>query len=147
MLGPADEREAALALPVGCLDHAREGNARVACGVRARLGHGRGCEAVALPGLGGRQRRRRAADRMGHTEPLGDPGGDADRPVRARRDDPVRLQSAREPLDGGLVLGRDHGPLVREREPRRLGVPVGRDHVQITLARRLEQPELRNAGA
>ena len=86
-------------------------------------------------------------DRMRQPEPLGDAGGDPDRPVGAGRDDPVDRSGPREPLDPRLVLGRDHRALVREREPGRERVAVDGDHRQVTGRSRLEQAELRRAGA
>ena len=84
---------------------------------------------------------------MRQAEPLGDARRDADRPVGARRDDPVDLARPREPLDPRLVLGRDERPVVGEREAGRRGVAVGGDDVEAARPRRLEQAELRRAGA
>ena len=86
-------------------------------------------------------------DRMRQAEPLRDAGRDADRPVGARRDDPVDRRGPREPLDPRLVLGGDDRPLVGQREAGRGRVAVGGDHVEAPGARRLEQAELRRAGA
>ena len=64
------------------------------------------------------------------------------------RDEAVDVASPREPLDGLLVLGREHGPLVGEREADRLRVPVDRDHVHVAARPRgLEETELSGARA
>ena len=61
---------------------------------------------------------------------------------------PSTVASPREPLDGLLVLGREHGPLVGEREADRLRVPVDRDHVHVAARPRgLEETELGGARA
>ena len=85
---------------------------------------------------------------MRQADPARDPGRDPDGPVRPGRDDPVDVPRTREPVDRVLVLGREDRPLVREGEPDRLGVAVDRDHEDVLSGpRRLEQPELRGAGA
>ena len=76
---------------------------------------------------------------------LGNARGDPDRPIGARRDDPVDLPGPGEALDTCLVLGRDHGPLSREREAGGKRVAVDGDHLQGASGRGLEQAELRRA--
>ena len=84
---------------------------------------------------------------MRQPEPRGDARGDPDGPVDPRRDDPVDALGLGEPLDAVLVLGRDDRAAVGVPEPGRVGIAVDRDHVQVALARRGEQPELRGPGA
>jgi hypothetical protein len=85
---------------------------------------------------------------MRDPDSLRDPCRDRDRPVDARRDDPVREIGLRKPLDPALVLGRDDRPPVGDGEPRRGGIPVERDYLQVAAgASRFEQPELRGTGA
>jgi hypothetical protein len=84
---------------------------------------------------------------MRQAEVLGDPRRDPDGPVGSGRDDPVDLARLREPLDPGLVLGRDHRTLVGEGEPGGERVAVDRDHGQVAGRRGLEQAELGRAGA
>ena len=70
-------------------------------------------------------------------------GRDADRPVGARRDDPVDVAGPGQPVDRLLVLRRDDRALVREGEAGRLRVAVDRNHLDVRpAAGRLEQPEL-----
>jgi hypothetical protein len=111
------------------------------------LRHARLGEALPLPRFRRRQRRGGAVDRVRQRQPLGDACGDADGPVRARRDDPVHVLGPREPVDAGLVLGRDDRALVRIREPGCRRVAVDGDHEEIALARRAEQPDLRGPRA
>ena len=71
-----------------------------------------------------------------------------DRPVRTGRDEAVDAAGPGESLDGLLVLGREHRPLVGEREADRLRVPVDRDHVHVAARPRgLEEAELGGACA
>jgi hypothetical protein len=71
---------------------------------------------------------------------------DADRPVRPRRDEPFDFLGTREAVDGGLVLGRHEGAVVRVGEPDRAWVAVDRDGEEVTLAGGAEQADLRRAG-
>ena len=142
-----DERQSSLALAVGCLDDTRKRDLRIGRRERLRLQDaGRG-EALALPRLGRREHCRRAVDRVRHAEVLCDPGGDPDGPVGAGRDEPVHRAGASEPLDGLLVLGRDHGALGREGEARSERIAIDGDHRQIARTCSLEQAELRDSGA
>ena len=109
--------------------------------------HPGGGEPLALPRLRGREHRRGAVDRMRQPEPLGDARRDPDRPVGAGRDDAVDGPGAGEALDALLVLGRDHGAFVRQREADGERVAVDGDHRQVAGRGRLEQAELRRAGA
>ena len=84
---------------------------------------------------------------MRQAEPLGDARGDPDGPVGAGRDDPVDVLGAREPVDAGLVLGRDERALVRVGEAGRRRVAVDGDHEEAALARRAQEPDLRGPGA
>ena len=81
---------------------------------RARLRDARLGEALALAQLVRREHRRLRRDRVRQPGALGDPRRDADRPVGAGRDDPVDLERADEPLDRGLVLGREDAAAVGE---------------------------------
>ena len=145
----ADEREAALALAVGRLDDARDRQPVDDAGdeLRARLRHARLREPVALPRLRRRERRGGRVDRVRQRQPLGDARRDADRPVGARRDDPVDVLRPCEPVDAGLVLGRDDRALVRVREAGRRGVAVDGDHEEVALACGAQQPDLRGPRA
>ena len=78
---------------------------------------------------------------------LGNAGRDPNRPVDARRDDPVHALGGGEPVDRLLVLGRDERPLVGEWKARRRRIAVGGDHVEAARAGGGEQPELRRPGA
>ena len=146
----ADEGEAALSLAVGRLDDARDRQPLDDAGdeLRARLGHARLGEAVALARLRRRERGGGPVDRVRQRQPLGDARGDADRPVRARRDDPVDVLGPCEPVDAGLVLGRNDRPLVRVREAGRRGVAVDGDQrrdrarVRRAAARSAQAPRL-----
>ena len=111
-------------------------------------GHaGRG-ERLALAELRRGESADACVDRVRDPDALRDPCRDPDRPVRTRRDEAVDLASPREPLDGILVLGREHGTLVGEREADRLRVPVDRDHVHVAARPRgLEETELGGARA
>jgi hypothetical protein len=84
---------------------------------------------------------------MRDAESLGHPSRDPDGPVSARRDEPIRLEGTREPVDRRLVLRRDHGPFVCESEAGCLRVAIGGNHIDVALTRRLEQPELGGSGA
>jgi hypothetical protein len=139
----ADEGEPALALPVGRLDDA--GRRRHA--EQARVRHPLRGEALALALLRGREHGGGSVDRVRQSHPLGDPRRDPDRPVRSRRDDAVDVLRTREPVDVLLVLGRDERALVGPAEPGRAGVAIDGDHVEVTLARRAEEPDLRRACA
>ena len=84
-----------------------------------------------------------------HAEPrsLGDPRGDADRPVGAGRDHAVDPERRDEALDRGLVLGREDAPAVGEPESGRSGVAIDDRDPEVAGAGRLEQPELSGACA
>jgi hypothetical protein len=73
-------------------------------------------------------------------------GGDRDRPVRPRRDDPVDVQCADVPLDRGLVLGGEDAAPVGVVEPGRGRIAVDDGDPQAARTRRLEQSELSGAG-
>ncbi len=77
---------------------------------------------------------------------LGDPRRDADRPVRARRDDPVDPERADEALDRRLVLGREDATAVGELEAGRRGIAVDDGDPEAARPRRLEQTELSGTG-
>ena len=145
-----DERQALLALPVGRLDDDRPGDLRQVVVApddpRPRLRHTGGGEPLALAQLVGREDRRLRRDRMRQPGMLRDPRGDADRPVRARRDDPVDPERPDEPLDRGLVLGREDAAPVGEREPGRAGVAIDHGQPEPARTRGLEQTELSGAG-
>ncbi len=151
----ADEREPTLALAVGRLHDARkpepfDRGARLAealAELRLRLRHSRLGEALALTDLRGRQLRDLRRERMREREPLRDARGHRDGPVDPRRDHAVDPLGLGEPFDARLVLGRDDRPAVGERESRRGGIAVDRDHEEVERTGRLEQPELRRAGA
>jgi len=66
----------------------------------------------------------------------------AHRPVGARRDDPVDLERADEPLDRGLVLGREDAASVGEPEAGRARIAVDDGDPDPARAGRLEQAEL-----
>jgi len=76
-----------------------------------------------------------------------DTGSDRDRPVRARRDDPVEVERAREPLDRRLVLRRDDAAAIRQTEPDRARVPVRDRSPHASRPGRLEQPDLCRPGS
>ena len=78
---------------------------------------------------------------------LGDARGDTDRPVGARRDDPVDPERAHQPFDRRLVLGREDAAPVGKRESGRPRVAIGHRHPQTTRTRSLEQTELSRAGS
>ena len=148
LVPPADERQPALALPVGGLHHAGQREAGVtrvegACVRDAGLG-----ERVALPRLRRGHRAGARVDRMREADPLRDPRRDPHGPVRPGGDDPVDVACACEPVDRLLVLRREHGALVGEREPDGLRVPVDGDHVEVAARPGgLEQAELGGPGA
>ena len=133
------EGQPALALAVRCLHDARRSRLLE----EPWLGHAPLRQALPLPLLRGRERRRRRVDRVRQPHALRDSRRDDDRPVRARRDDPVHVLRAGEPVDTGLVLGRDDRALVRVGEAGRGRVAVDRDHEQITFACRAQEPDLR----
>ena len=149
-VGRLDEGEALLALPVGRLDDDRAGDLRqpvvAADHPRPRLGHTGRLEPLALPQLVRREHGRLRRDRMRQPGVLGDPRGDAHRPVRPRGDDPVDPERAHEPLDRGLVLGREDAPPVGEREPGRARIAIDHAQPEAACTRRLEQTELSRAG-
>jgi hypothetical protein len=142
-----DERKAALALPVRRLDDARERRHVVRREV-ARV-RDTGCgERLALAELRRRGGGDARIDGMPDPHPRREARGDADRPVRAGRHDPVDVTGTGEPLHTVLVLRREHRALVREREADRLRVPVDGDHLEVAACPRgLEQPELGRACA
>jgi hypothetical protein len=78
---------------------------------------------------------------------LGDAGRDRDRPVGARRDEPVDVECGDEPLDRRLVLRREDAAAVGVPEPGRRGIAVDDGDPQVEAVRRLEEAELRGAGA
>ena len=149
--GVLDERQAQLALPVRRLhDDRPRHRGQLVVGPddpRARLGDSGLGEALALAQLvrGGDRRRRR--DRVREAEALGDPRADADRPVGARRDDPVDVERVGEPLDRRLVLRREDAAAVGEPEAGRCRVAVDDGEPEPAPTRRFEQPELSGACA
>ena len=150
-----DEHEPLLPLAVGRLDDARVAEA----GRRARRLLDRGADDVARVGHAGRgealallQLRRGedgggAVDRMRQHLPLGDPRGDRDRPVDARRDDPVDALGGGEAVDLRLVLDRDDRAAVGEAETRSGGIAVERKDEEAAVAGGLEESELSGARA
>ena len=115
--------------------------------------HERGCgtpasrEPLALAELVRRQDRRLGRDRVRQPSALGDPRGDADGPVGAGRDDPVDLERSDEPLDRGLVLGREDAAAVGEAGSP--GAPGSRSTTAVQTPRALrglEQSELCGTG-
>jgi hypothetical protein len=72
-----------------------------------------------------------------------DPRRDRDRPVGPGRDHSVELERRREPLDRGLVFGRDEAATSGELEARRGGVTVADRRPDRVGAGSLEQAELR----
>ena len=107
---------------------------------------GRG-EALALPRLGGRERRGRPSIGCGSPSRSATRAATPDGPVRAGRDDPVDVLGAREAVDRRLVLGRDERPLVRVREAGRGRIAIDRDHEEVALARGAQEPDLRRPRA
>ncbi len=110
---------------------------RAAPSSSARLRHARLREALALPLLRRRERRRRRVDRVRQPEPLARRAPRSRpasrRPARRSR----RPLRAREPVDRRLVLGRDERALVGVRgSPGARGIAVDRDHEEPPLARR-----------
>ena len=147
-LGPlAHEREPALALTIRRLHDAGERERGIVGGEEPRLRHARRAETVALARLRGREDRGGAVDRVRQAQLLGHAGRDADGPVGPGRHDAVDGAGACQPLHTELVLGREHGALVREDEPRSARVAVDRDHVEVAPPGRLEQAELGRACA
>jgi hypothetical protein len=104
-------------------------------------------EALPLSGLGRRHRSRLRVEWMREAEPGGDTRGHADRPVRARGDDPVHRLGTGEPLNRLIVLRRDDRSLVGEGEARRVRVRVGDEDLEPARTRRLEKAELRRPAA
>jgi hypothetical protein len=68
--------------------------------------------------------------------------GDADRPVRAGRDDPSDPERADEPLDRRLVLGREDAAAIGEVEAGRRRIAVDHGDPEAARTRRLQQTEL-----
>ncbi len=141
-----NEREPALALAVGGLDDAGEGRLRRdvvrADHVPLGLRHAGLVQPLALSELVRRQRGGPGGHRMRQPGALGDPCGDADRPVGSRGDDPVDRERADEAFDRGLVLDREDAPAVGEPKPRSRRIAVDDGEPEAARARRLEQPEL-----
>ena len=105
------------------------------------------CEALALTHLRRGQHRRLGRERMGQPAPGSDARRDSHGPVDPGRDqavDPLRFD---EPVDSLLVLGGDDRAAVGVAEAGRVGIAVDGDHVQVALAGRGEQPELRRPRA
>ena len=73
---------------------------------------------------------------------LGDACRDPDRPVGARRDDPVDLERPDQALDRRLVLGREDAAAVGEPEAGRRRVAVDDGDPEPAFVRGLQQPEL-----
>ena len=150
-----NEREPALTLAVGGFDHTGEadslgGGSRflrpgtdLVCGLR----HPGLRETLALAQLRRRQRRRLGRDRMRQPQPFRNPCRDRDRPVDARRDQPVDSLCACEALDPGLVLRRDDRAPVGIAKARSGRISIERDHVQLTRTRRGKQAQLGRPGA
>ena len=138
------ERKPLLSLTVGCFHHRRHRQSRLGLGheLPARLRDTGFREPFALLELGDSQSRGRPVDRMRQSHALGDARGDPDRPIDARRDDPLHPLGGRKALDTSLVLGRDDRPPVGEAESGRCRVAVERDHEEPPLARRSKEPEL-----
>ena len=151
----ADERQSALALTVRRLDDAGKADAPRGLGglVRSRTDLVRGLrdarlgEAFALAQLRGREHGRLGRERVRQREPLCDACRDRDRPVDPGSDQSVDPLGARQPLDGGLVLGRNDRPAVGVAEAGCRGLPVDGDHVELTRPRGGQQAELRRSGA
>ena len=135
----ANERQPPLALTVGSLDDA--GRHRLV--EQARLRDSGSGEALPLPRLGGYERRGRLVDRVRKPETRRDPGGDADRPVGSRRDDPVDALGTGKAVDSRLVLGGDERPLVRVREAGCRRIAIDGDHEEVALAGGAQKADLR----
>jgi hypothetical protein len=84
---------------------------------------------------------------MGQAETLGDSGSDADRPIRAGRNQPVDLERRGNPLDPRLVLGREQAAPVGMAKARGGGIAVDDGDPETSGARSFEQPELSRAAA
>ena len=140
-----DDRKPLLALAVDGL-HDR-GQRQVVPGHRghvpARLRNAVLRQALALAVLEDGERGRLGRDRMRQARVRGEPGGDGDRPVDARSDDPVHLLGARELADRRLVLDRDDRPAVGIREADRGRVAVAGDDEEASLPGGAVQAELR----
>ena len=154
VLCSTNEREPALTLAVGRFDHAGEADSlgggsrflRAGTDLVRGLGHPGLRETLALAQLRRGQRRRLRRDRVRQPQPFGDPCGDRDRPVDARRDQPVDALGACEPFDPGLVLRRDDRAAVGVAKARSGRIAVERDHMQLTRTRRGEQAQLGRPG-
>jgi hypothetical protein len=79
---------------------------------------------------------------MGQVVPRGDAGGDRNREVDPRSDDPIDPLRRSQPVDRRLVLDRHDRPPVRIAEPGRCRIAVDSDDVQAALGSSFEQPEL-----
>ena len=143
----AHERETLLALAVGRLDHAGNGQPR-------RLGRdpplglrdSRLAQPLALALLGDCERRGLGRERVRKAEARRHARGDGDGPVDSRRDDAVDAFRLGELPDRRLVLGGDDRALVRVLEAGRLRVAVAGHDEEPALARRAKKPELCRAG-
>ena len=151
--GRVHDRQAALPLAVGRLDHARkaelgrgldrlvDGRADAEGRVRdARLG-----QALALLELRDRELGHLRLERMGKVVSRGDACRDRDREVDPRSDDAADLLRRGQPVDRRLVLDRHDRPPVRMAEPGRRRITVDGDDVEAALGSRFEQPELPGA--
>ena len=149
----AHEHEPLLALAVGRLDHARvaergrRGGGLLERGADdvARVGDARLGEALALAELRGGQHGGGRVDRVRQRLALGDPRGDRDRPVDARRDQAVDPLRGGEAVDLGLVLDRDDRAAVGEAEAGRGRVAVDGHDEQAAVTGGLEESELAGA--
>ena len=109
----------------------------------ARLRHACLGEPLALAELVRREHRRLRRDRMRQPELLGDPRGDADRPVGARRDRSPSIPSA--PTSRSIAGSSSVERMQRRsanRKPGRARVAVDDGDPEAACAARLEQPEL-----
>ncbi len=147
----ANERQALLSLAIRRLDHHGACHLRqvvaAADDPRPGLRHARLGQPLALAKLVRHQNGGGGVDRARQAGPLGNAGGDAHRPVRARGDDPFDPERADEPLDRGLVLGREDAAAVGEPEARSGRVAVDDAEPDARLAGAFEQAELRRAGS
>ena len=84
---------------------------------------------------------------MRQPQTLGDPGADADRPIRAGRDQSVDLERRGDPLDPGLILGREQAAPVGMAKAGRRRIAVDDGDPETSGARSFEQPELSRAAA
>ena len=139
LLRGTHEREPTLSLAVRRLDDT--GKTDASCGLRRlgraradlvrRLGHTGLREPLPLTQFRRRERGGLRGDRMPQSQALGHPSSDRHGPVDPGRDQPVNVLGAREPLDSGLVLGRDDRAAVGVPESGRRRVAIDRDHVQL----------------